>query len=251
VRGRPRRTAGGSFKDIPVAAPPSWSGFYIGVHGGYGWGDTTTGDGGTDIKNPPYGAFACGPALTGNYCDDPFDLEPEGWFGGVQLGANWQRGVFVFGVEGDLGYLGIDDGYTLIRPFDDRDIASVEYGWYGTLTGRLGVASDRTLVYAKGGLAFADIEHEAADIDFNGTSFEIYEGSRTRWNDVATGWALGGGIEQALSRSLSLKAEYLYMDFGSETSRSPEGDIYEHDNTLHTVKIGLNYRLTDHDEPLK
>src|SRR5262245_17053202 len=118
-------TAGGSY-------PTSWSGFYVGLHAGYGWGDASIGDGGTLAALPPYGAFACVPALTGNYCDTPFELAPRGWLGGAQLGFNWQSGNLIFGVEGDLGWLDVSDGKTLIRPFDDRDIASVRYGWYSS-----------------------------------------------------------------------------------------------------------------------
>jgi outer membrane immunogenic protein len=246
-----REPYAGSLKDAPVyAAPFSWTGFYIGVHAGYGWGDSSVGDGGTKLgpnNTPPFGAFSCGPALTGNYCNNPFELEPEGWLGGVQLGANWQRGRLVLGVEGDIGYLGIDEESVLDRPFDDQDFASVEYGWYGTLTGRIGVALDRSLLYVKGGLAVARIEMEAADIDGG----NIFEGSHVSTSDTQLGWALGVGLEHALSDRLSVKAEYLYMDFGSDTVRSPDGDIYEHEHQIHTAKIGLNYRLTSEAEPLK
>jgi outer membrane immunogenic protein len=245
-----REPYSGSLKDTPHAAAPfSWTGFYIGVHAGYGWGDSSIGDGGTKLgrDGPPFGAFACGVAQTGNYCGDPFDLEPEGWLGGAQLGVNWQRGRLVLGIEGDIGYLGADEQSVLDRPFGDQDFASVEYGWYGTLTGRLGLALDRSLLYVKGGLAVARIDMEAADMD-NG---EIFEGSRVSTSDTQLGWALGGGIEHALTDRLSVKAEYLYMDFGSDTVRSSDGDIYEHEHQIHTAKIGLNYRLGSDAEPLK
>lgn len=246
----------GSLKDAPVyAAPFSWTGFYIGVHGGYGWGDSSIGDGGTKLgkkdergnPTPPFGAFACGPAVGGNYCSDSFELEPEGWLGGAQLGANWQRGGLVLGVEGDIGYLGLDDEGTIDRLEGDRDFASVEYGWYGTLTGRIGVALDRSLLYVKGGLAVARIEIEGADFD-NGV---LFTPGQVSTSDTQLGWALGGGLEHALSDRLSLKAEYLYMDFGSDTVRSAQGDIYEHDHQIHTAKVGLNYRLTSEAAPLK
>jgi opacity protein-like surface antigen len=60
------------------------------------------------------------------------------------------------------------------------------------------------------------------------------------------GWALGGGWEQRLTERLSLKAEYLYMDFGSSTSSSQAGDIYKHDNELHTARLGINWHLDAH-----
>lgn len=227
----------------------TWSGIYIGGHAGYGWGDTSIGEGGTAIGDPhvaPYGAFACAPAVV-TYCDTPMKLAPEGAFGGGQLGINWQSGVIVFGGEGDFGWTGIDDDQLLLRPANDRDIGSVDYEWYATLTGRLGYAANDTLIYIKGGAAFADISITAADIDFNDAKqmFEVYQGSYTAVSGVRTGWTIGGGVEHMLTDDISLKAEYLYMDFGSETSRSSDGDIYKHENQLHTVKAGLNVRLFD------
>jgi outer membrane immunogenic protein len=231
--------------------PTSWSGFYLGLHGGYGWGDTSIGDGGTLAALPPYGAFSCVPALTGNYCNTPFELAPSGWLGGAQLGVNWQRGNLVFGIEGDLGWLDISDSKTLLRPFDDRDIASVRYGWYSSLTGRLGYSVHHALLYVKGGVAFADIRTRAADIDLVGGSFQIYQGSLIHQSDVKAGWALGGGLEYALDRRLSLKAEYVYMNFESGTARSFDGDIYKFENDLHTVKVGLNYHFSLDPVPMR
>jgi outer membrane immunogenic protein len=229
--------------------PKSWSGLYVGLYGGYGWGDTSIRDGGTPITNPPFGAFSCGPALTGNYCATPFELGPSGWLGGAQLGANWQRGSLVVGAEGDLGWLHILESKTLIRPFDDRDIATIKYGWYGALAGRLGYSVSQALLYVKGGVAFADIEKRAADMDFVNGNFQIYQGSLIHHGQVQTGWALGGGFEHALGRQLSLKVEYLYMNFGSDASRSLDGDIYKSVNDLHTVKVGLNYHFSANSVP--
>jgi outer membrane immunogenic protein len=166
-------------------------------------------------------------------------IDTEGAFGGLQLGANWQSGAFVIGAEGDLGWMAIDESKLLFRPGSDQDIGTVDYDWYATLTGRLGYAFDRTLVYFKGGAAFAEIAITAADLD-NG---DIYQGSFTQNSDVHTGWTLGGGLEHALTPNVSIKGEYLFMDFGSESSRSSEGDIYEHEHELHTIKAGINVRL--------
>lgn len=228
---------------------PSFSGIYAGVHGGIGWGDTSIVDGGTLLgtpPNPPYGAFACGPALTGNYCNVPFDLGSDGLLGGIQVGANWQRGNIVFGIEGDVTLSGVDNSYTLVRPFDDSDYASVDFDWYGTVTGRIGYAADRTLFYAKGGAAFSKINITAADIDLVGGVPQIYQPGLTNFDGIETGWTLGGGIEWFLSDAVSVKMEYLYMDFGSATSTTPDGDIYHHKNRLQTINLGLNFHFPPH-----
>lgn len=211
-----------------------------------GWGDTSIVDGGTVLgtpPNPPYGAFSCGPALTGNYCSVPFDLGSDGLLGGLQVGANWQRGNIVFGVEGDFTLSGVKNSYTLVRPFGDSDYASVDYDWYGTLTGRIGYAAGRALFYAKGGAAFSRIKLTAADIDLVGGVPQIYQGSLTKYAGIESGWTLGGGIEYFLTDHLSSSIEYRYMDFGSATSTDPDGDIYRHKNRLQTIEVALNFHF--------
>jgi outer membrane immunogenic protein len=220
------------------AQPSTWNGIYAGVHGGYAWGDTSIGDGGTDPALPGFGAFDCmGPAVP--YCGTPMKLDPEGAFGGFQAGANWQSGAIVIGAEGDFGWMNIDENKLLNRPLGDQDIATIGYDWYATLTARLGYAVDHTLLYVKGGAAFAKVAITAADID-NG---QITQNSFTQDSDVEKGWTIGGGFEHELTRNLSFKAEYLYMDFGSETSLSVLGDVYKRENELHTIKAGLNFRF--------
>lgn len=225
-----------------------WSGLYAGIHAGYGWGDTSMKDGGTAIGpgfQTPTGAFACGHALTGNYCNNPLEVDAEGMFGGLQIGANWQRGQLVLGIEGEIGKLGISETKTLFRPFNDRDIGTVDYDNYGTVTAKLGYDLAGSLFYIKGGLALAEIENKGGDIDLNWGVFKIYQPGYTQTKGVRTGWALGGGWEHYIADQVSFKAEYLFMDFGSETSYSADGDIFVHENELHTVKVGLNF----HDAP--
>jgi outer membrane immunogenic protein len=240
--------SGGSIKDAPDAPPPavSFSGAYVGLHVGGGWSDTSVRDDGTlgSLFVPPFGAFACGPALTGNYCGAPLDFDAGGVLGGGQIGFNFRADKLVFGVEGDLGVVDIDKEVQLIRPFQDRDVASIDMDWYVTLTGRLGfVAQNNILIYVKAGAAFADIKYFAADIDLNGATnvYEIYPGSVVSQSGTQTGWTVGGGLEYALNERLSLKAEYLYMDFGSQTATSTEGDRYKFETDMQTVKLGINF----------
>ena len=230
-----------SYKDTPSYSGFVWTGLYLGGHAGYAFGASSSVDGGTNIGNPPFGAFSCAPAAV-PYCSVPFDVEPEGGMAGGQIGYNHQLGNVVLGVEGELGWLGAETDEILDRSFSngDMDTMSVDYSWYATLALRAGFAIDRALIYAKGGVAFAKIDTFAADIDDGA----IYQGSVTDESSVETGWALGGGLEYAISSRISLKAEYLYMDFGSTRSNSPDGDIYETDHALHTVKVGLNFLLS-------
>lgn len=222
------------------AGVADWSGAYIGLSAGAGWSSTSIRDGGTATPpSPPYGAFACAVSLLGNYCNRPFELDSSGFLGAIQFGGNLQRGNWVYGIEVDVGWADIDETKHLIYPTSpnqDSDIASVDYGVFFTLTGRLGYAIDKSLFYVKGGLAGADIEISAADLDRGA----IYPGSVTRDSGLEGGWTLGGGWEYMLSQKVSIKAEYLYMDFGSSVSYSPDGDIYKTDHELHTARVGFN-----------
>ncbi|MEJ2227021.1 MAG: outer membrane beta-barrel protein [Alphaproteobacteria bacterium] len=254
-----------SMKDAPSMLPVhQWSHSYLGIHLGYGWGKQSSVDYATPDSlpqepghDPPYGGFSCAPALVGYYCGTPFKYDVGGVFTGLQAGHNWQRGVLVFGVEGDFGNLNISKLSVDVRTNDtafDEDVAIIDFGWYGTITGRIGLARGRSLFYLKGGLAMAEITHTAYDLDDDdedgvGT---MYAGSYTTAHSIETGWAVGGGIEHAISDNWSVKAEYLYMDFGSKISDDPDCDLYKHESKLHMIKAALNYQFHRHPvTPLK
>lgn len=201
----------------PVAPTNTWAGFYLGVNGGYGWG------GGSDT-------FTYGDALS--------RAQPEGGFGGGQLGYNFQSGSFVYGVETDFQGGDISDRVT------GSDYSGRErMDWFGTVRGRAGFAFDRALIYGTGGFAYGDVMQHAT---INGDGFGDSGATRT-------GFTLGGGIEYKLNNSWSLKAEYQYLDFGSEkltdSAGLATGDL---DTNYHTARIGLNYRFGGGGyEPLK
>jgi outer membrane immunogenic protein len=208
----------------------SWTGFYIGGNLGYGWGSSSS-------RNLPDSGN--GDAFDGA---SGFAVQPHGWMGGLSAGYNWQFDGFVFGLEGDLGYLGAEDSQESASAFTDA-----EYGGYGTLTARIGYAEDRWLFYGKGGLAFADIKNTAGALDDG----DVVPSDFTSRQDVQTGWALGLGVEYAFQRDLSMKIEYLHMDFGEERSGNFDGDRFRHENDIDTIKVGLNYNLQRTYEPLK
>ena len=217
----------GGYKDYgePIVVPAnffSWTGFYLGGHLGYGWADSAS------TNRPDRGNGDAFDGLGG------METDPSGWLAGVTGGYNWHVDAFLFGLEGDLGYIGAEDDER--NPFG---FATAEYGWYGTLTARIGYAQDRFLFYGKGGFAFADIENTAGAISGGAIVLEDY----TELSEVKTGWALGAGAEYAFNRNMSVRFEYLYMDFGTDTSTNFDGDVFEHENDIHTVKVGLTYMI--------
>lgn len=142
------------------------------------------------------------------------NLDSGSAFGGLQAGYNWQVNQFVFGLETDFGY-GSSSKYD--NYFGTRAT------WEGTTRARAGVAFDRFLVYGTAGVAYAD---------FKTTNLTA---SSSDWQ---VGWAAGGGLEYAVTNNVSLKGEYLYTDYGSDTVN---GAKYDLSNSL--VRLGVNYKF--------
>lgn len=190
-----------SFKDEPVYEPQRtrWDGFYLGLNGGYGW----SGDESLD-------------ALA-------FDLDPEGGFGGGQIGFNVVTGRLLLGAEADIQAADISDSVSI-----NGASLSSSIDYFGTVRGRLGFVSDRTLIYGTAGYAWADVDATAS---FGGTSVSL--------EDTLSGYVVGGGIEYALTDQWSTKLEYQYIDLEDERINTTD----ELDNDFHTVRVGLNYRF--------
>lgn len=177
-----------------VYAPPpafTWSGFYIGVNGGYGWGKWDDGSGDSFSSN--------------------------GGLAGGTIGANYQVNQFVVGVEGDFDWSGmkwdqsIPIGGLVPPPGSATASATYKNEWLGTFAARFGLAVDRTLFYVKGGGAVTNDNYNMSGSAAGGVTFGESD-SFTRW-----GWMVGAGVEYAVTNNVSLKAEYNYIDFGSNT----------------------------------
>jgi outer membrane immunogenic protein len=104
--------------------------------------------------------------------------------------------------------------------------------------GRLGVAADRALFYVTGGLAFADFGSRVNNTTAAPTITSSSTGTRT-------GWTLGAGVEYAFTPNWTVRAEYLYANFGSATvtgtSSIPTDRAWRIKNETHTVRVGVNY----------
>ena len=203
-----------------IASVYNWTGFYVGGHVGYGWGDK-------DWTFPP-------PS------DPPgVNFDVDGFLGGGQIGFNWQAGNWVFGIEGEFSWSGIDGAATLTPPGSPSATFSSELNWIATLTGRIGYAWNNWLWYVKGGGAWADEDHSISSV---GTPTAAASGS-------ASGWTIGGGAEYGFAPNWSARVEYSYYDFGSKTytftaAGSPAEDLAI-DQQIHAVKFGINYRFGD------
>jgi outer membrane immunogenic protein len=189
------------YKAAPAVVPiDTWTGFYIGANGGYGWGrdrrdDLTAGGG--------FFTFGPGGILAGRQT-----THPDGWVYGGQIGYNYQTSAWVFGLEGTLQGADLRDTQTsLFFPATDRFHSKVDL--IATGTGRVGYAFGPWMPYIKGGYAGARLKARLFDITPAANFVES-----TAWNH---GWTVGAGLEWMWTRNWIVGVEYSYMDFGSRT----------------------------------
>jgi outer membrane immunogenic protein len=223
-----RRDEAPAMKESPAAM--RWQGPYIGAHIGGAWADFAT----RNVNAYPDLATSTKQAA-------------DGVFGGGQLGYNLQRDRLVFGVEADLGGMDISGRKVPDAANFPNARASIGSGFYGDITGRVGIAADRALIYGKAGYAWYDGAAKFTDT-----------GALTSIHSTGTfgGWAAGGGAEYMLRPNWSLKAEYMHFDFGRESSRGTDANSvtyrFSNDLTVDTVKAGVNYHFTPNwSDPLK
>jgi len=201
----------------PIFSPApaySWTGFYIGVHGGYGWSEFSGSD----------------PTGTGTG-------QAKGWLAGAQLGYNYQIGSFVIGAAGEYSWA--DVKVVQDNPFGTGGQASLKNDYFATLALRLGYAMDRWLIYGKGGAAWTRDKWDVTD----------GIGGFANGNFNRSGWLLGAGIEYGFWNNWSAKLEYNYLHFGSITEMLNTGGglavVGPATASLHThlLKVGINYRF--------
>jgi outer membrane immunogenic protein len=221
-------------KARPVVAPVpvfSWTGFYIGLHGGGAWFDNDWFAPLTPL-NIAGGCAGC-PVGVGSHTG-------SSWLAGAQAGVNYQTGIWVLGVEvdgswTDLKGSNVNGAVAILRDNSRTDALA-------TFAGRVGIASGPTLFYAKGGAALAD---DRFFTSLAATGQALQSTDSTRW-----GWMVGVGIEYAFANNWSVKAEYNHLDFGRETETLQPlpgcGCVafqYDVKQTVDLVKVGLNYRF--------
>jgi outer membrane immunogenic protein len=124
------------FKAAPsYAAPFNWSGFYVGINGGYGWGRSNWTD--------PVAAVTTG------------DFNLTGAMAGGTVGYNLQMGQFVLGFEGD-----VDASW--MKGTDSTACCETKNDWFATARGRFGLAMDRFMPFLTAGAAFGDLKMTSA-----------------------------------------------------------------------------------------
>jgi outer membrane immunogenic protein len=212
---------------IPVkaAAPPppppfSWTGCYVGAHGGYKSGEVNE----DFINGLPFSSY------------DAVD----GASLGANVGCNFQSGIWVFGIVGDWTWTSLEGNGFAPNPIF---VLSAEENWFGTVRGKVGFAINRWWGYVTGGWAWSEWKMQEWITGAPGTRIEDTQ--------TIDGWVLGVGMDYAFTNNWIFNAEFLYTDYGTNTWYNPPDvntcpgctvprDI-EHNNFF--VKVGFAYKF--------
>ncbi|MCI4680411.1 outer membrane beta-barrel protein [Rhodoblastus acidophilus] len=202
----------------PVAPPPPaflFQGAYVGAQvGALGFADRSNA-----IFTPTNGVFARHTSHGGSFT------------GGVLAGYDWHVGPVVFGLRGDVvGAHAVNAG---IDPFGLGVTNRVDV--QGALRGRVGLAFDRLLIFASGGLNVANVEHE----------YRSAFGS-LRKNHITVGPTVGVGGEYAFDDRWRAHVEYRISDLGTRKEVSnPFNPLVQtrHDAATGAVTVGVSYRF--------
>lgn len=246
-------TGGASAADLytplPEAVAPvasyKWTGVYGGIIGG--WNDSRArGDWNllSELQDSPFPNF-----FIESRGETNFRSSGDGELFGGTIGANLQRGMFVFGVEGDMAWTDNSgrgtDNWTNVVTITGQDLQLRQPGelahrwnmdWFGTARIRAGVTPvDRLLIFGTVGLA-------AANVDLNTIASVGVQTLTTSNEETYYGWTAGAGGEFAITSHVRLKADWLYYDLGSQSDLTK--------SILHVDDlgggVGANFLISQH-----
>ena len=218
----------------PPVFVPTWAGFYIGGHVGYGEADF---DSRVDLdyfdsinaaRNDSYSFFN--------------SLSPDGLVGGIQGGYNWQINRLVLGIEADISFTDWGDSQSsfnsnnVLRLGGPGGLAANEYAFGSTsadidflasVRGRMGFAMNNFLLYGTGGIAWADADASARVEVYDATTdlTTTWSGNRS-FSDI--GFVAGAGMAwMVIPQTFSVGVEGLYYFF--DQSKTLISDTIDYD----------------------
>lgn len=201
----PSRYAPAPYYDqVPVF---SWTGFYAGVNGQFGVGSYTSG----------------GSSVFGN---------PIGGLGGATVGYNYQSGKLLIGAEADIGFGSISSSNT----FGPRANGTGTINTLGTARVRAGYVWNQAVLYLTGGYAGTGLNGKVSD-------FSRAPGLLLSESHYLNGYAVGGGIEYAVTTKVSLKGEYIFTGFNSERYFPGTRGSLSSGANVNLIRLGVNYHF--------
>ncbi len=215
----------------PTSAEYDWTGFYVGVNGGYG----------VDHFGFPYAL-----SLPNGFESGTSGITSSGPVFGGQVGFNYQLnrlpliGHGVIGVEADDDWASLRGSTTVPTLASGPATFSTHFENFGTLRLRLGYNIDRLLLYITGGLTYGTTRNSYSVAQFSGSREWTYSGLPFRVD------AGGVGAEYALTNNWSVKAEYIYdcIRANRETFSPPGATVAFNSRSMyHIIRMGLNYKF--------
>lgn len=201
-----------------TAQAGEWTGPYVGLEGGYGWGQST---GGLRV-----GGFAI-----------PYDVRPDGVIGGAHLGYDYQWGHLVLGVVGDAEGADISGrDITTAAQFQTKLLNEFD----ASIRGKVGLAFDRFMVYGTGGVAFGSVKTQYSCPTCNNAP-----GPYDTINDMRVGWTAGAGAAYEIDPRWSAAVEYRYTDLGRQRFADPITTASDSGNkfTFSAVQLAVSYHF--------
>jgi outer membrane immunogenic protein len=227
----------------PVAAPvyvPEWAGFYLGIHGGGGWGHTT-------IDPGEFEASVITPTI-------PFtfpNVRSSGGVFGFQFGHNWQWGPVVGGLEIDFSGTDIKGSNTFFEteaftPFIFNQDHKIEE--LASARGRLGyLIFPNWLLYGTAGIGWA---HERFTLNQVSQPLGLFTETNTTFANEF-GWVAGIGLEFKLYNNWLLRGEWLHYDFGRVTHpnlvapvNGLDEDNFNFRTTVDVARAAISYKFS-------
>jgi outer membrane immunogenic protein len=227
-----------AYKAPPPVVLPTWTGFYIGVEGGFAQHYTNWND------------------QDGFFNIATHSLSKTGGIFGGYAGYNWQFRSLVLGVETDFNWVGAKATETWFGGLVGATTLAQtsEVRWLGSTRLRAGLDFEATLFYITGGVAYGNVRDNLTNI--NGVNpFGPPAGTvRASWNQDQTriGWTAGFGLEHMFGNWVG-RAEVRYTDLGHSSTSCINGTVtctgaggtYRADfsHTLWTGMVGLAYKF--------
>jgi outer membrane immunogenic protein len=225
-----------------MAVPPSqfitaavpylaWTGFYVGINGGYAWGNSSVAF--TPIDPAAVAGTCGGGGAPKGQCINSVDFRRDGAVAGGQFGFNWQvNSHWLIGAEADYQWSNLDgsvnSAFQLGNVGATNMVASQTVESFGTVRARAGVVLvPPLLLYGTGGFAFGQV-HETLGVPAvatkgltaGGFSYACTIGTACFAGSAAQtlfGWSAGAGAEYAITTNLIFRAELLYVHLSAPT----------------------------------
>ena len=230
-----------------MASPPSqfvsraipylaWTGFYVGINGGYAWGNSAV----TFSPNDPAAlSGTCGAGGTPKgQCIPSQDFQRDGPLAGGEFGYTWQfNSHWLIGGEADYQWANftgsVNAPFRLGNVGNTNMVVSQKVESFGTVRARMGVLLLPSLVlYGTGGFAYGEVNENLSvpsvatgTLSAGGFSYSCTAGGGPCFSSSSSkmlvGWAGGAGADYAITSNLVFRTEVLYVHLNSNTPTVP------------------------------